>query len=560
MSTLLSAAQGYASGGFPVFPVDAKTKRPLTEHGFVDATCDPEIVVDWWYSKYPEAGIGFPTGKIFVIDVDDPSVELPFDIPETLITQTQNGGRHIYLLCPVGYVVRNKQGIIPGVDIRGDGGYVIVPPTPGYTLLSLVDFPDIPVASAEVMRFVTGRVAAPAGGNGSSKHKTVLDMGLAHEGDRVPVLDGLVKMVASDAFKMAVAADPGRLVEMARTYLQGRKYREDQTGSVEPTVMEGFDLVKMEMPEIPWLADGFISRGDSAILAGAPKSGKSLVALELAIAAATGGSFCEFIEFNEAVPAIYIDHENPLEAVIMRMKQMSTPRGYDGGGLRYIHRQKLYLDNASSMHWLLDQPPSLIVLDSLSRMHRGEENSNDSITRLWEEAITPMTSHGHTVVAIHHRRKKSQDEKKQGDDMDPIDLAEMTRGASALGAAVDQMWSLTRSTEDGTSVLVHALARHTEPLAPISIEFGHVEIDGVECWRLIGTDAGVDMEGLILGFLARSGCLVRRTDMLAELGIKNRSTNDSRFRRALKRLKKQGRIREESVPGTGRPKAYSIVG
>ena len=64
------AAAVYAAAGIPVFPCAPGQKRPLTAHGFHDATTDPTQIDAWW-GRYPEANIGIPTGvMVEVLDVD----------------------------------------------------------------------------------------------------------------------------------------------------------------------------------------------------------------------------------------------------------------------------------------------------------------------------------------------------------------------------------------------------------------------------------------------------------------------------------------------------------
>jgi hypothetical protein len=135
---LLEAAVAYAGRGFPVFP--CKGKLPLTEHGFHDASTDTEQVLTWW-THWPEANIGMPTGAasgFVVLDVDvqhggagtlkeleGAQGKLPA-APEVL---TGGGGKHVYFAHP-GREIRNSAGKLgPGLDVRGDGGYVIAPPS-----------------------------------------------------------------------------------------------------------------------------------------------------------------------------------------------------------------------------------------------------------------------------------------------------------------------------------------------------------------------------------------------------------------------------------------------
>jgi len=68
-TNLLAAAIHYAELGYPVFPCAPGTNRPLTEHGFKDATGDIEQIERWW-TKWPEANIGLPAAGLLVIDVD----------------------------------------------------------------------------------------------------------------------------------------------------------------------------------------------------------------------------------------------------------------------------------------------------------------------------------------------------------------------------------------------------------------------------------------------------------------------------------------------------------
>src|SRR5690348_8096464 len=68
-NTLLDAALRYGELGYPVFPCAAGTKTPLTEHGFLDATTDPEQIERWW-SQHPGANIGVHTQGLVVVDTD----------------------------------------------------------------------------------------------------------------------------------------------------------------------------------------------------------------------------------------------------------------------------------------------------------------------------------------------------------------------------------------------------------------------------------------------------------------------------------------------------------
>ena len=140
MSEILDAALGYAARGWRVFP--AKGKIPLVPHGCLDATADFLDVSYWFHQQFPDANIGVATGAesgLVVLDVDaghggfeslSEMVARYKTMPRTPEVVTGGGGAHFYFKHPGG-TVGNKTGVgrYPGLDIRGDGGYVIAPPS-----------------------------------------------------------------------------------------------------------------------------------------------------------------------------------------------------------------------------------------------------------------------------------------------------------------------------------------------------------------------------------------------------------------------------------------------
>jgi hypothetical protein len=130
---LLNAALWYVDQGIPVFPVRPGEKRPLTQHGFKDATLDPDQIHAWWTTT-PPANIGLPTGARFdVIDVDgQPGYEsyaklrAGGDVPDIIGRANTPRGIHVYIH-PTGD--GNTTSLLPGIDYRGAGGYVLAPPS-----------------------------------------------------------------------------------------------------------------------------------------------------------------------------------------------------------------------------------------------------------------------------------------------------------------------------------------------------------------------------------------------------------------------------------------------
>lgn len=142
---MLAAALAHAAAGRHVFPC-RPDKKPHTAHGFHDATRDPATIRGWW-AQWPDALIGMPTGKVnkvFVIDVDnDPATGKDGDaalavleqahghLPATVETMTPRGGRHLFFRHPGEDldIPNSASKLGPNLDVRGDGGYVILPPS-----------------------------------------------------------------------------------------------------------------------------------------------------------------------------------------------------------------------------------------------------------------------------------------------------------------------------------------------------------------------------------------------------------------------------------------------
>ena len=135
---MIRTAITLARRGMCVFPCVPRDKRPATEHGLKDATTDLDAIRQWWHSE-PHYNIGIATGtvsKVFAVDVDGMDAEAELrrlevqhgSLPATVEAITARG-RHIYFQMP-GVPVRNSASkIAPGVDVRGDGGYVLAPPS-----------------------------------------------------------------------------------------------------------------------------------------------------------------------------------------------------------------------------------------------------------------------------------------------------------------------------------------------------------------------------------------------------------------------------------------------
>lgn len=137
-SPLCNAAIAYATRGFAVFPCVPRGKVPATPHGCRDATKDVAQIAGWWRENpnYNVAVATGPVSSVFFLDVDGMDAEAFLRkleqqygaLPETVESITPRG-RHLFFKCENGAVRNSAGAMAPGLDIRGEGGYVVLPPS-----------------------------------------------------------------------------------------------------------------------------------------------------------------------------------------------------------------------------------------------------------------------------------------------------------------------------------------------------------------------------------------------------------------------------------------------
>src|ERR1051326_276015 len=145
---LRRSALAYVEAGWPVIPLHSPVdgvcdcrkgkdcpspaKHPRTRNGLKDATVNMQAVDAWWRA-WPQANIGLVLGLgDVVVDVDSPDALDTFDqhpgwdLPETWNVTTGKGWHYIY---KTDHPVKGTVAIVPGIDLRGHGNYIVAPPS-----------------------------------------------------------------------------------------------------------------------------------------------------------------------------------------------------------------------------------------------------------------------------------------------------------------------------------------------------------------------------------------------------------------------------------------------
>jgi hypothetical protein len=134
------AARAYLTLGWSVVIVQPRGKRPAVRWQEFQQHLPSEEQLRAWLRRRPDANLAIVTGAVsglVVLDVDPRHGGIASlsrwerkhgELPDTVEAQTGGGGRHLYFAHPGGEL-RNRVGLAPGLDLRGDGGVIVAPPS-----------------------------------------------------------------------------------------------------------------------------------------------------------------------------------------------------------------------------------------------------------------------------------------------------------------------------------------------------------------------------------------------------------------------------------------------
>lgn len=220
-------------------------------------------------------------------------------------------------------------------------------------------------------------------------------------------------------------------------------------------------LARLTFPEgrDDWLIEGLWANEAVGCIGGTPKAGKTWLALEMALAVASGQPCLGRFPVKNPGPVILFCAEDGPRAVQARVAGLAKARGVDFARLAvgWIDAATIWLDDPSHQKRLAltvaAMKPRLLVLDPLVRLHRGDENSAGDIANVLGYLRGLQREHHVAIVLVHHVRKSGASEPGQA-----------LRGSGDLHAWGDSNAYLLRREGNPTLVVEHRGHRSPEPL------------------------------------------------------------------------------------------------
>lgn len=426
------AALKLAAEGIPVFPCNAK-KKPLTPHGFKDASTDAETVRQWW-TEWPFALIGMPTGAasgIFGLDVDvkrdadgNETLSALGSLPLTLAYRTQSGGAHHLFTHPRGAKLSNTAGELgPGLDTRGDGGYVIRWDMHGCSVLADEPLADVPEWLLEKL------TEKPRSSPNGHDHAASEAIPQGRRNATLTSMAGLMRrrgMTPAAVEAALVAENEARCVpplddaEVRRIAASVARYEPERAADDAPRAehiraVDLRELAQRQFKPRECLLSPWLHSQDLAMLYGKRGTGKTHFAMALAFATATGRQFLQW-RAERPRKVLYLDGELPgsvlQSRVLLHLPDPEPAEGFfrvftpDLLGLDDTLPDIATRDGQDIINGMIEDDTALVVLDNLSAWARGNRAENDAESWLpiadWALALRRR---GIAVLIVHHAGK-----------------------------------------------------------------------------------------------------------------------------------------------------------
>lgn len=232
------------------------------------------------------------------------------------------------------------------------------------------------------------------------------------------------------------------------------------------------ELLERKFPPTRWIVEGLIPSEGITILSATPGSFKTWLMLDIALSVTQGHRL--FGRYNTQVTGVLIiDEESGARMLNERFKQLRAPRGLP---IAYFSRagykvSQDYIDSLISV--CLTRNISLVIFDSLVRLHTGDENTSKDMAGLFD-LFKQLVDNSISVLIAHHNRKSMPGNYNPSGDM---------RGSSDILAAVDCHLAINRQKNSDYIEVHQTKNRYMRESRPFKLRF--VEQDGFSSFEFV---------------------------------------------------------------------------
>jgi hypothetical protein len=438
-------------------------KHPLTAHGVNDATTNEATIQGWW-REYPKANVGVATGKasdLVVLDVDPRHGGLEslrnFEnengpLPNVPAVRTGGGGLHFYFKYLPG--LGNKTGLLPGLDVKSDGGYVVYPGSRhksgrrycwlyGRTprKVSTAPFP------ASLLKLIRPRTSSatldfdaviPSGRRNAtltSLAGTMRSRGMTQqaieaallEENRLrcdpPLSNDEVSGIARSISKYPVSSYD----------LLSASSKNEEAAETNLKFRTGVEIANETADEVPWIVRPYVASGALTEVDAKVKLGKTTLLTHLVSAALTGLPFLAEDTFR--TKCVYLTEQHLISfrpamerANLLGRRDFTVLSWTDTLGVSWPSVVSAAVEECKK------RKAGLLIVDTLGQfaglVGDSENNAGDALKAL--RPLQQAAAQGIAVVIVRHERKSGGA------------VGDSARGSSAFAGAVDIIMSVRR--------------------------------------------------------------------------------------------------------------------
>ncbi len=514
-------AEEYARLGLPVIMVKKKAKESAQMDWVNTATTDPAVAHEWWKGNNRLFNIGIVMGdRAGIIDIETDThgetdgedslkaymEKAGADLPNTWMFKSGSGGIHRLFRCDT--PVSSGAGILPGVDVRANGGYAVVPPSihPNGNFYEWLEgmnptaFPDGPAdLPACLLKLLTVKnddgTGTPfelpekitKGERDETLFKMAASLRAREELTEEEILATLNSINENRCDPPLTTKQVEKIAKSVGKYDPGSSTHSKRLKVPELDVQSARDLQEEDLPPIRWIVADLIPQG-LTLLASPPKYGKSWWVLDLCLSVAAGDRFMN--HSTEKTGCLYLaleDSKNRLQSRINRLTYNApAPIGFNysltagsiDNGL--IEQLEKYLK--------ANPKTGLIVIDTLQKV-KGEKGKNESA---YADDYRQMSllkrladDHAICILLVHHLKKGRTD----GDAFESIS------GTNAIFGSADTALVIRKERRTDKEALLHVTGRD------VTADDAVIEFNPDSCrWECKGSAEEIEARRLALEY------------------------------------------------------------